>query len=160
MSRRRSTRLALAGLSALALLGLAACGNETTTEGTGGSSSTTTTSATPTTSATTGTSTPQTTASGIPEETVAPASEYNAQPQPATTEQSDFLDALTAEGIDLSKTDQEQLIATGRQYCAAGESDIIVNAVAGQLIEQGAATGSPEAVASNISRAAKDHLCP
>lgn len=57
---------------------------------------------------------------------------------------------------------EDQLIAAATEVCRAnelGQKSFTVDAVAGQLIEQGRSSESPEALADAIAAAAKNAYC-
>lgn len=154
-------RTALAAVVFAAALGLAACGDATVES----SEVTETTTATTTTSTSTETST-STSVRTSPRQAderdiVEPgATRAESAPdgrQPLTEDDETFLDALIADGIDVDGT-EDQLIAAGHIHCS-DEDDVVVEAVAGQIVAQERTDGDEADVTDAIAEAAEAAYC-
>lgn len=81
---------------------------------------------------------------------------------PLTADDEKFLDALSDARIKVDGT-EDQLIAAGHVHCDAkggdGADTVLVDAVAGQLIEQGRTEADAAAVAKSIANAAETAYC-
>ena len=73
-----------------------------------------------------------------------------------------YLDALVAAKIDVDGV-EDALIGAARAHCAAGlvgdEANVMVDAIAGQLVAQDRVKADPKDVSSSIAKAAKDAYC-
>ncbi|MCF4007333.1 DUF732 domain-containing protein [Corynebacterium uropygiale] len=79
--------------------------------------------------------------------------------QHRTEEERQFLDALTKEGLDV-KDLEDTLVASAQNVCGNPEqSGTLINAVAGQLVEQQRTSKSVEDVASLIEKTAQKAYC-
>lgn len=78
-----------------------------------------------------------------------------------TPQDEDFLQELEDKKVKVEGI-EDQLIAAATEVCRAnelGQKSFTVDAVAGQLIEQGRSSESPEALADAIAAAAKNAYC-
>lgn len=157
---RRRARTALAAVVVAATLGVAACG-EATVESSDVTETTRTTGATSTSRETTSSSARTSPRQADERDIVEPgATRAESAPdgrQPLTADDEKFLDALIADGIDVQGT-EDQLIAAGHIHCG-GEDDVVVEAVAGQIVAQGRAEGSESDVTGAIAEAAEAAYC-
>lgn len=104
-------------------------------------------------------------AAGEPEITDPAAKQTDSAPSgqmPLSKKDESYLDALVADKIDVNGV-EDALIGAARAHCAAGlvgqDANVMVDAIAGQLIAQERTTADPEAVSSSIAKAAKDAYC-
>lgn len=162
MSMNKSFRtLATTTVVALLTFGVAACGSSTVESSEVTSSTTTKTS---TTSSSTKTSAPKSSEKSAPEITDPQAKRVDEAPdgQMKLSEADDsYLEALEKAGIDVAGV-EDQLIGTGRAACADApeeERQVIVLAIAGQLVAQGRSQESAEEVAKTIASSAKKAYC-
>lgn len=164
MSSNKSIR-PLAGTAAVALLafGTAACGGSTV-ESSEVTSSTTAAKTTSSSSSSPSSSAPRTSASSDPQITDPTATRIDEAPDGLMklSEADDaFLEALTKENIDVNGV-EDQLIGTGRAACAEApeeERNVVVLAIAGQLVAQERSDASAEEVAKIIATSAQKAYC-
>lgn len=174
MRSRSLTRSLTVGALALATTGaLAACGDDSSTaESSGSTTASVVVPANPTTSGEVVTTTPNPHSGngdatgdggsaadgGISEVTELP-------PASSVRDESDdaFLDALKDEGIDVTdQVMQDQVIAAAQEQCLAnseGRDSFSVPAVAGQLQALGVTDKDPEAIAAAIKTSAERNYC-
>lgn len=161
-------RKLIAGLAAAASLGLAACGSATVDNDNGAETSTSVASSergveTESTSASASAENrapaPALTATGrAPEDRG--AEEISAIPSPeadASGRDADFIGALGDKNIDIAGV-EEQLAAAAQRVCAE-EEPITLNAIAGQLIEQGRTELDYEQLAQILVGKARSVYC-
>ena len=158
---RNRVRKALAASVFAAALGLAACGDATveSAEVTETTTATTTTSTSTETSTSTSvrTSPRQADERDIVEPGATRAEQAPDGRQPLTADDETFLDALIADGIDVDGT-EDQLIAAGHIHCS-DEDDVVVEAVAGQIVAQERTDGDEADVTDAIAEAAEAAYC-
>lgn len=81
------------------------------------------------------------------------------QQQNRSAEEQKFIDDLTREGLDVNEL-EDTIVASAQNLCANPEqAGTLINAVAGQLVEQGRTDKSVEDVAALIENTAKKAYC-
>lgn len=75
---------------------------------------------------------------------------------PGDPKEQEFFDDL--KGIDTAGV-EDQLVATAQEVCRSGRDAVVLDAVAGQLVEQGATDLNPDEVAERIAAAAEKAYC-
>lgn len=160
----RGAHVALGGAIAVAALVLAGCGSgDSTVSGTPDSP----TVAPPPSAGERSSATKKPDDNGFPEspEPVPSDAPGLETPQVGAREKA-FLDELDSSGID-TKDLRIELVSAGNNICriratggAADDTTVLANAMAGQLVEAGAAKGDPETVAQQIVDTSVAQLCP
>lgn len=175
-------RILAAASCALIVLGISACGSESTVDNAPGSTETTVpsvSSAAPAPSTSAAANSPAAPAGEPAPEDAEPAvqdsgaEEVTSVPADSqrSTEDQEFLQALENNGVDLSREQgatqpggvQDQVIAAARGYCsskAEGKTDVFTALAAGQLQAQRIVDKSPEEIQKYIKDAADSAYCP
>lgn len=162
LSNKPFRSLAASAAVALLALGVAACGGSTvnSTEVT----SSTTVKSTEKSSSSTNSSAPRSSDSAQPRVTDPTAKRIESAPDglmKLTEADNAYLDAVAKENVDVRGV-EDQLIGVGRAACSEApteERDVVVMAIAGQLVAQERTTASAEDVAKTIATAAKSAYC-
>lgn len=153
-------RALIALVSVPLVLGVAACGNSTV-DSSEVTSSTKARASEKVSASSTTTTTTKANADDIVDPVATRAEEAPSGQMPLTDADEKFLDALIAAKIDV-KGVEDQLIGAGHAHCVQNEEqdkNVMVNAMAGQLIAQERAKGKAPDVASAIAKAAEEAYC-
>ncbi|MDO5076729.1 DUF732 domain-containing protein [Corynebacterium sp.] len=143
---------------------LVACGGATSEDTTDSSATSLSRATTASSGATSKTDTPSDASSTEPSVKDRPAQEISSLPEitpERTATDEDFLHDLQDKKVKVEGV-EDQLIAAATEVCRAnelGQKSFTVDAVAGQLIEQGRSSETPEALAETIAAAAKNAYC-